>query len=53
MNIVDEIINRQRLYGGNPISRDYLFGCLAASEELDDIVKDVEIGLSTNAWINE
>jgi hypothetical protein len=53
MNIVDEILSRQRLYGGNPVSRDYLFACLDASEDLDEIVKDVEIGLSTNAWINE
>jgi hypothetical protein len=52
LSIIDEIRQRQRLYGLAPGAQNYIIECQIENDKLDVTRQDTEISICTNAWIN-
>lgn len=52
MTIIDDLIIIQRLYGCCPHAQPWFVDVNYHYMQLENINKDVEIGITTNAWIN-
>jgi len=50
MTLFSDMVQVQQLYMVSAFN--YLYDCMMATEQLDRDREQVEIGVSTNAWIN-